>query len=129
MNLNQTVLIVEDDRDFAESLKLVISMRGHIVHTVHSGEEALETFNPIDHSVILMDIRLPGINGIETMLQLRDRHPDIPILIMTGCEQTSEEAVLAKTAGATGVLFKPFKIKPMLDQIDSILQNKPLENK
>lgn len=128
MSLKQTVLIVEDDPDFAASLKLVISMRGHMVQTVHSGEEALDTFNPAEHSITLMDIRLPGINGVETMLQLRDRHSAIPILIMTGCEQSSEEAVLANTAGATAILFKPFKIKPMLDMVDSILQKLSLEN-
>ena len=78
------VLIVEDDRDFAESLKMVISMREHDVQIIHSGEEALDIFNPTEHSVLLMDIRLPGINGVDTLMQLRDRHPDFPILLMTG---------------------------------------------
>ena len=122
------LLIVEDDRDFAESLKMVVSMREHAVQIVHSGEEALDIFNPAEHSIILMDIRLPGINGVETLLQLRDRHPTIPILIMTGCERGSEEAVLAETAGATDLLFKPFKIMQMLDQIDNILKDEPTEN-
>lgn len=116
------VLIVEDDRDFAESLNMVISIREHEVQVVHSGEEALDSFDPAEHSVLLMDIRLPGINGVETLLQIRDRHPDFPIILMTGCERGSEEAVLAETAGATDLLFKPFKIKHMLDQIDKILQ-------
>ncbi len=122
------VLIVEDDRDFAESLKMVFSMREHTVQVVYSGEEALDTFDPVEHSIVLMDIRLPGINGVDTLLQLRDRQPDFPILLMTGCERGSEEAVLAKAAGATDLLFKPFKIKQMLDQIDSILQNESTEN-
>ncbi len=116
------ILIVEDDHDFAESLNMVFSIREHAVEIVHSGEEALDTFNPALHSVILMDIRLPGINGVETLLQLRDRSPDLPILLMTGCERGSEEAIFAKTAGATDLLFKPFKIKQMLDQVDNILQ-------
>jgi DNA-binding NtrC family response regulator len=116
------VLIVEDDHDFAESLNMVFSIREHAVEIVHSGEEALDTFNPDLHSVILMDIRLPGINGVETLLQLRDRSPDLPILLMTGCERGSDEAVFAITAGATDLLFKPFKIKQMLDQVDNILK-------
>ena len=123
------LLIVEDDRDFAESLKMVFAMRDHTVQIVHSGEEALDTFDPTEHSAILMDIRLPGISGVDTLLQLRDRQPDFPILLMTGCERGSEEAVLAKTAGATDLLFKPFKIKQMLDQIEIILQAVQMENR
>ena len=122
------VLIVEDDRDFAESLSMVISMREHAAQVVNSGEEALDIFNPTEHAIVLMDIRLPGISGIETLLQLRDRNPTIPILLMTGCERSSEEAVLATTAGATDLLFKPFKIRQMLDRLDSILQAEPTEN-
>lgn len=121
MSSKQRVLIVEDDRDFSESLRLVVAMRGYDIDLSFSGEDALEQFDPARHAIILMDIRLPGINGIDTLLQIRDRAPDVPVLMMTGCEQGSEEAVLAKTAGASDLLFKPFKIKQMLDQVDSIL--------
>lgn len=129
MSQNQTVLIVEDDQDFAASLKLVVSLRDYAVQIVHSGEEALQVFDPTRHKIVLMDLRLPDINGVETMMRLRDQVPDIPVLIMTGCEQSSKEAVLARTAGATDLLFKPFKIKYLLDTIDSILLTEPLENR
>ena len=128
MHHKQSLLMVEDDPDFAESLKLLFSIRELVAEVVHSGEEALGRFDPDLHAIILMDIRLPGISGVDTLLQIRERHPDFPVLLMTGCDQNSAEVSLAKAAGATDLIFKPFNINQMLDRIESLWQKRQQVN-
>ncbi|MGH7093684.1 MAG: response regulator, partial [Stellaceae bacterium] len=62
--MKQRVLIVDDDVDHAESLADVLEMRGHPVELAHSGEEAIECFKAAEFDLVLLDVKLPGINGV-----------------------------------------------------------------
>jgi two-component system, NtrC family, response regulator HydG len=113
------VLIVDDDLDHAESLADVIEMRGHAVQLAHSGEEAIGHFRAADFDFVLLDVKLPGINGVETFLEMKKIRPSAQVMLMTGysVEQLVSQAI---EGGALGVLHKPFAALQVLELVSKI---------
>jgi DNA-binding response OmpR family regulator len=117
--MKQRVLIVDDDVDHAESLADVLEMRGHPVALAHSGEAALETFRAGEFDLVLLDVKLPGINGVETFLELKKIRPAARVMMMTGfsLEQLIAQAI---ENGALGVLYKPFSATELLSTLGQV---------
>jgi len=113
------VLIVDDDIDHAESLADVIEMRGHTAQLAHTGEEALRQFRASHFDVVLLDVKLPGINGVETFLEMRKIRPTAQVMMMTGfsVEQLVMQAI---EGGALGVLHKPFAATRVLELFSAV---------
>ena len=113
------VLIVDDDSDHAESLADVIEMRGHTTQMANSGEEALRYFRDEGFDFVLLDVKLPGINGVETFLEMKKIRPSAQVMMMTGysVEQLVSQAI---EGGALGVLNKPFAAMQVLDLLSKI---------
>ena len=113
------VFIVDDDIDFAESLAEVIAKRGHYVEWAHSGEDAVERFRDADFDIAFMDVKLPGMNGVESFIEIRKLKPDAKVMMMTG--YSVEHLLLqAVESGALYVLHKPFDIDEVLDALDNV---------
>lgn len=102
----QRIFIVDDDQDFAESLAEVLEAEGHQVELAFSGEEAVRKFAQQNFDVTFMDVKLPGMNGVESFLEIRKLKPDARVIMMTGfsVEHLLQQAV---DEGAVGVLHKP----------------------
>jgi two-component system response regulator HydG len=115
------VLIVDDDRDHAESLVDVIEMRGHVTQLAHSGEEAIGYFRTGDFDFVLLDVKLPGINGVDTFLELKKIRPTAQVMMMTGysVEQLVTRAI---EGGALGVLHIPFAATEILELLVEVKQ-------
>lgn len=115
------VLIVEDDPDFAESLMIALGVRDCHVDIARTGEEAIRKFRSLSYDIAFMDIKLPGKNGVESLVEIRGFCPDAYVVMMTGF---SEATLLdkARKAGAVDVLRKPFRLKEMFGYIEN-LQN------
>lgn len=113
------ILIVDDDVDVAESLALVIEGRGHRVEIVHSGEDALLLFRVKPFDLTVMDVKLPGINGVDCFLEMQKTAPAARVILMTGynvaplCEKAIQHGVLS-------VLLKPLDLIRLFSLIDSI---------
>jgi two-component system, NtrC family, response regulator HydG len=116
--MSKRIFIIDDDRDHAESLAEVLEMRGHEVALAHSGEEAVELFKDADFDLVLLDVKLPGMNGVETFVEFRRLRPDARVMMMTGysVEQLVAQAV---EQGALGVLHKPFSPQALLEFVES----------
>lgn len=112
------ILVVEDDRDFCESLKLLLEIKDLSVVSANSGEEALDLFDQNNYCCVLMDIKLPGMTGIETLDEIMRRSPRTRVIMMTGCERGSEEVLSATRAGAFNILYKPFRIGDLLELVE-----------
>ena len=110
------VFVVDDDRDFGDSLAEAIRLDGHTVDVAYSGEEAIEKFRQCRYDVTLMDVRLPGMNGVESFLKIRALQPDAQVYMMTAysVEQLLDEAI---AHGARGVLMKPLDVPHVLHLI------------
>ncbi len=115
------VLIVDDDRDHAESLADVIEMRGHTIQLAYSGEEAIEYFRAVVFDFVLLDVKLPGINGVDTFLEFKKIWPTAQVMMMTGF---SVEQLVARAieGGALGVLDKPFAATEVLELLSNVKQ-------
>lgn len=113
------ILVVDDSRDFAESLADALEPRGHTVALAFSGEEAVQRFETEDFDITFMDVRLPGMNGVESFFALRKMKPDAKVMMMTA---HSVEPLLrqAVDGGAVGVLRKPFDMDDLLKTLDTI---------
>ena len=111
----RTVLLVEDDRELADALALRFQHAGLVVARANDGPSGLERFRMLEPGLIILDLRLPRMNG-DRFLQFLRRTPayrDVPIIVITG---TSDDALLAKvnTCGVTRVFRKPISPKELL---------------
>ncbi|MHB8708423.1 MAG: response regulator [Desulfuromonadales bacterium] len=113
------VLVVEDDRDFAESLVIALGTRNCQVEIAYTGEDAIRIFHDRAFDIVFMDIKLPGKNGVQSLAEILDFAPQARIVMMTGF---SEPSLLeqARRAGALDVLRKPFRMRDLLGFIDRL---------
>jgi DNA-binding response OmpR family regulator len=101
------MLIVEDERDVSECLADFFSAKGFAVASSFSGEEALEKLEEETVDVILLDILLPGISGIEVLRRAKAKHPDAMVVMVTSLDQIDIRQE-AHRFGAAAYVTKPF---------------------
>ncbi len=113
------ILVVDDDKDFAEGIAESLEVEGHKVQLAFSGEEAIEKFKEEDYDISFMDVKMPGKNGVESFLEIRKFKPHAKVVMMTAfsVQQLLEQAM---ENGAIGVLSKPFDIQCMLEMLNKI---------
>ncbi|MEX0891644.1 MAG: sigma-54 dependent transcriptional regulator [Gemmatimonadota bacterium] len=100
------VLIVDDEPNIRRMLGSLLVEEGHAVRTAATGEEAVETVAEDEPDVVLLDLMLPGANGLEVLEILRERHPTVPVVMMSG-RATLSDAVRATKLGAFHFIEKP----------------------
>lgn len=112
------VFVVDDDPDFAEGIGMSLENAGHDVTFASSGEEALEKYADQDYDITLMDVRMPGMNGVESLLKIRKMKPNAKIIMMTAysVEDLLRQAI---TEGAVGVLHKPISSDTLLKALEA----------
>ncbi len=122
-----SILIVDDERPIRRILSLLLRERGHQVTEASSGEEALALFSDARPDLVLLDLRLPGIDGIETLGRLRVRDPRLDVVMMTA-HGTISSAVEAMRHGAFDYVTKPFDNDELLMTIDRALKMRQLSS-
>jgi DNA-binding NtrC family response regulator len=100
------VLVVDDEKDFVEMLSLRLKEEGEKVTPVYSGKECLETLEEKEIDVVILDIKMPGMDGIETLREIKKRFPLVEVIMLTG-HGTTETAVEGMKLGALDYLLKP----------------------
>ena len=103
----QRMLIVEDERDVAELLTDYFGSKGFSVASTFSGEEAIERLDQSPVDVILLDILLPGVSGLEVLRHAKVRHPDARVVMVTSLDQMDIRQE-AQSCGAAAYITKPF---------------------
>ncbi|HEV8436950.1 MAG TPA: sigma-54 dependent transcriptional regulator [Methylomirabilota bacterium] len=111
--MKRRLLLVEDDEVFLRPLHRTLELKGYEVLPVQSGEEALDRLKSEDVDVVLTDRRLPGMDGVELVRQVKAEHPDLALVVMTAYG-TIESAVEAMRVGAEDYLVKPFEAAELL---------------
>ena len=120
------VLVVEDDPDIAESIELILQMRGYEVALAANGEEALDAIKTQVPSVILLDMLMPVMDGWQFACELAKRHPQHPpIIVMTAAEHARARAL---EVGSAGFVKKPFEASALLNTVADVLA-RPRETK
>ena len=117
------VLVVEDERRLAQVVRRVLEEEGHTVDTAHDGEEGLAMALEGSHDVIVLDIMLPEIDGIEVCRSLRRNRVDTPVLLLTALDSV-DDRVRGLDAGADDYLPKPFAFQELLARLRALGRRK-----
>jgi len=121
-----SVLVVDDEPSILQSLKGLLTDEGFAVLTASNGYEALKVMEAETPDIVLLDIWMPGIDGIETLKEIKQNHPQVPVIIITG-HGTIETAVNATKIGAFDFIEKPLSIDKVIVEIHKALDFMRLE--
>jgi len=114
------VLVVDDEEDFLRSIVMRIELRGFEVQGVASGDDAIAYLKdqPDRIDVVLLDIKMPGIDGIETLRQIKRCCPSIEVIVITG-HASQEFNRLGRELGAFDYLIKPIRLESIIERIEA----------
>ncbi len=122
------ILIVEDEKDISDILEEMLALFGYAVTAIGNGLEAWRQVSQKEFDLVLTDLRLPGIDGIELLTKMRLHGIKTPVLIISGVDLQSRRAVLNKL-GPYDSIQKPFKMEDLNDRLSKLLkdarQNQP----
>jgi len=112
----ERVLLVDDEVEFVEALAERMRARGLAVETATSGAEALEKARAATFDAVVLDLAMPGMDGLETLRRLLEDHPDLQVMLLTG-QGTVRNAVEATRLGAVDVFEKPTDVVTLVARI------------
>jgi len=118
-----TVLVVEDEASFVEALQIGLAREGFDVQVATDGVEALEVFDRVQPDVVLLDVMLPKLSGIDVCRQLRLRSK-VPIIMVTA-KGAEIDTVVGLEVGADDYVTKPYRIRELVARIRAVLRRAP----
>ena len=117
------VLLVDDEIDFATTLSKRLRLRGMGVDVVHDGQQALDYVKEREPDVMVLDLKMPGLRGMEVLARLSTAHPNLQVIILTG-HGTDREEKEARRLNAFDYLRKPTDIYTLADRIQAAYNHK-----
>ncbi|HEB77297.1 MAG TPA: response regulator transcription factor, partial [Methylothermaceae bacterium] len=114
----KNILLVEDDPDIAQLVQMHLSDAGYQVESCADGRSALEMFRNRLPDLVILDLMLPGMGGMDLCRQMRDFPPYIPILMLTA-KSTELDRVLGLEIGADDYITKPFSIRELVARVNA----------
>jgi len=124
--MEPSVLLVDDEVAFVETLVKRLKKRDVRVSAAHSGNEALEKLSasgPTKIDVVILDVKMPGMDGLETLARIKEEHPLIEVIMLTG-HATVESAIEGMKRGAFDYLMKPCEVELLLQKINDATEKK-----
>lgn len=120
---NPRLLLVDDEERFRTTLGKRLTEREMEVTTVGSGEEALKEITQKLYDVVVLDVKMPGMDGIETLSEIKKTRPNIEVILLTG-HASVDSAVDGMRLGAYDYLMKPCEIEQLLEKINGAYEIK-----
>ncbi|MDD3813665.1 MAG: response regulator [Desulfocapsaceae bacterium] len=114
--MDAKVLLVDDEEEFCDLLSERLETRGMKVDTVNSGEDAVSKVENESFDAIIVDLSMPGIDGLETLRRIKDKRPDLEIIMLTG-HATVQNSIEAMKLGAEDLLEKPVDLSALMEKI------------
>ena len=118
---NQSILVVEDNNDLLNLLKINLTDQGYTVHTALDGQVALDLYQSASPSLIILDIMLPKMDGFEVCKQIRKEDRLVPILMLTAKAEEIDK-VLGLELGADDYMTKPFSVRELLARVKAMFR-------
>ncbi len=115
------ILIIEDDRDIADLIAIHMDDNGHTSTRVHDGKEGLVKALEGQHDLIILDLKLPGMDGLEICQKLRMEKVDTPIIMLTSKSEEIDK-VLGLEIGADDYMTKPFSLRELVARVKTVLR-------
>jgi DNA-binding NtrC family response regulator len=119
------VLLVDDETSYAETLSRRLSLRRLEVLTASSAAEALTILERDETDVVVLDVRMPGMSGIEATREIRRAHPSVEVILLTG-HASLEASMEGMTMGAFDYLLKPVAIDELIFKIEDAYRRRSL---
>lgn len=118
-----SIVLIDDDPALRSVMRRVLERAGHTVTDAENGVKGIALVERVRPDLVITDLVMPEKEGIETILELRDSFPDIPIIAVSGAEGGEVEGPLvdASLFGAAAVLAKPFSIAQFLDVVEGVI--------
>ena len=110
------ILLVDDEDEFRQTIAKRMEKRGIVPEQAKNGEECLAILEKKPMDVVVLDVKMPGMNGIEVLYHIKERHPKTEVILLTG-HATTEDGVEGIKSGAFDYLFKPVKLEHLLSKI------------
>jgi DNA-binding NtrC family response regulator len=117
------ILLVDDEKDFVEMLSLRLKEYGKNVTPAYSGGECLEKLKANNIDVVILDIKMPDLDGMETLKEIKNKFPLVEVIMLTG-HGTIETAVEGMKIGAFDYILKPAHLEDLLDKITEAKKSK-----
>ena len=123
------MMLVDDEERFLSTTKKLLARKGYDVLTASSGQEALEILKARTIHVVILDVKMPGMDGIETLKQIKAFYPLVEVIMLTG-HATVESAVDGLKSGATDYLMKPTDVNDLIEKaLEAFEKRKRVEEK
>jgi DNA-binding NtrC family response regulator len=117
------VLIVDDEVAFADNIAKLISKRGYEVTAVYNGQSAVEAVNEFDFDIIILDLKMPGLDGLATLKLIKEKKPEVEVVILTG-HGSMESGIDGIQLGAFDFIMKPIRFEDLHEKIRQAYQRK-----
>ena len=111
------LLLVDDETEFVTTLAERLELRGMTVRTAADGESALPMVEDDPPDIIVLDLMMPGIGGMETLKRIKASHGDIPVILLTGRGST-KEGIEGMRLGAFDYMMKPINLDQLLQKLE-----------
>ncbi|WP_163336158.1 response regulator [Desulfopila sp. IMCC35008] len=115
---NINLLIADDEHEFAATLVARLEIRNFVVRMVNSGHDALEAIDDEEPDVLLLDLKMPDMDGLEVLARLREHHKDLKVIILTG-HGSFEAGREGMELGAYDYLMKPIELGKLIEVVRS----------
>lgn len=124
--LNFKVLVVDDEEDFLETIIKRLKDRNLEVSGAESGVKALELLDRQDFDVVVLDVRMPGLDGIETLKEIKKKKPFVEVIMLTG-HASVESGIQGMQLGAFDYVMKPVPLDELLDKMRQAYERKLIQ--
>ena len=117
------ILLVDDEKDFTDALAQRLEIRGFDVSVAYSGENALEIFENNSLDIVILDVQMPGLSGVETLQRIKEMAPLAQVIMLTG-NATVQNAIEGMKNGAYDFLMKPVDIDSFEEKLNEAFKIK-----
>ena len=117
------LMLVDDEERFLSTTQKLLSRKGYDIYTATSGAEALENLRAHNIHVVILDVKMPGMDGIETLKAIKRTYPLVEVIMLTG-HATVESAVDGLKSGATDYLMKPTDVQDLIVKAEEAFEKR-----
>ncbi|MEW6411867.1 MAG: response regulator [Candidatus Zixiibacteriota bacterium] len=121
----RNVMVVDDDDTFREMLTDALRYDDYVPHAVSNGEEALRVLEGGEIDAVICDIKMPGMDGITLLKEIKGRYADLPVIMMTAYLSPDDADTQSVEAVADGFLTKPFRVEKIVGMLNQIVPHPP----
>ena len=122
----RSILVVEDEESFVDALNLGLEREGFVVHIARDGAEALDLFDELAPDLVLLDVMLPKVSGIDVCREIRAKS-DVPIIMVTA-KSSEIDTVVGLEVGADDYVSKPYRMRELVARMRAVLRRRGVED-